>query len=283
MATKTWYLNQRTYGTTNYLFLDPNESDVPSGINRSDSGWEQGRNSAGDTAWMDNGNEVRQSEFVQSTTAPDFSSFNVDTPTGISSEFHNIIAAVNPTITGTSGIGIPRTAVMFTVPFNAIVEGESQWTLTLDVAANSRAWPGSAQGRLILEAYKIYMTDTSGLSVFPTQLGFSETGSDYQVSDTVTGLSTNVNNKQTVTLNYTPTGVDPNSGWRLGYWETYLGTKTEATSRSGFLALALGWEVVTQIGGGGANNRCDVNILYGTGTNSKLVSAPFRKKVYAAT
>lgn len=283
MATKTWYLNQRTYASTNYLFLDPNESDVPSGINRSDSGWNSGRNNAGNTAWMDNSTEVARGDFSSSTTSPDFSAGNVDTPTGISSEFHNIVANVNPTLTGTSGIGIPRTAVMFTVPFNAVVEGGSQWTLTLDVAANSRAWPGSGQGRLILEAYKIYMTDTSGLTVSPTQIELSETGLNYQVSSTVTGLSTNVNSKQTLTLNYTPTGVAPNSGWRLGYWETYIGRKTESTSRSGFLALALGWEIVTSISGGGGNNRCDVNILYGTGTNSKLVSAPFRKKVYAAT
>lgn len=275
MATKTWYINEITYDGTDYLFLDPDESNVPVGINRSSTGWEPGRKGVGDAAWMDNGDEVNDGDFASVVGDPDFTSSNIDEPASTPTEFANIAGSV--------GLAVPRTAVIFTVPFNAIIEGGNAWTLTLDVAANSRAWPGSGEGRLILRAYKISFELSGGTAVANTTEIELDGVTGFTTGTTVTGLSTNLDNKQTTTVTYTPTGVDPNSGWRYGYWETYVGRRTETSSRSGYLALALGWEVVTAIGGSGANNRCDVNILYGTGTNSKLVSAPFRKKVYAAT
>lgn len=271
MATKTWYLNARNLGSgTQFLFFDSDLSDVPSGTNLSETAWRVGRNSSGNYAEMEQGTEISENNF--STTLPTTPSTGVriETPTAPDDTFQN-------TYNTTGEIIIPQSYIAFAFPYNAVFTNGGTWTLTLDVIADRRSWQGGA-GRLIAKFYKMVFNGNNN-SFLATQLEDSSNGTNWINGSTVSNLTTSA--AQTCTINFTPSGIPP-AGGGTGFWQIFNGDRTISTaSASGYMAIALVWEITTGNSGAGRNRNCDAIITYGTNTSSQLVSPSFRRKIYA--
>ena len=264
MATKTWYIDSKGFGgATTYTFLTGDISQIASGSNYTNSGWNVGRTGAGNYALLDNGSEVSRN------------SFSSGTPASSTSTFSETNSTFNNTTNDTATTIIPQSGITFAFPYNAVFD-TGDWTLTLDLQAQSRQWQGGG-GRPIAKFWKSYFNSNGTWT--QTQIQDLNAGSGWILGSTVSNLSSSASTTSTITLS--PDAINPNSGWREPYTRTYLGDKTEASSRSGYLTVELAWEITTAIGGGGANNNCDVKIMFGTNTESKLVSPNFRRKIYA--
>ena len=266
MATKTWYLDSKNFGgSTTYVFFTGDESQISTGVNLTNTGWNVGTNNDNTYALLENGNEVSRNTF---------SSLEPAGPTAATLGETN--STFNNTYNNTTTTIVLENHITLAFPYNAVFENGEPWTLNLDVLADNRSWTGSAQGRLKAQFYKTVFSSAGTAST--TQLEDSTNGTNWINSNTITNLTTTA--EQTCTINFTPSGIPP-AGGGTGFWQIFNGDKTISTaSSSGYMSIALMWEVVNGMTGG-RNNSCDAMLVTGTNTNSTLVSPPFRKKIYA--
>jgi len=258
MATKTWYLDSKNFGgSTTYAFLTGDLSQIAAGVNHTNTGWNIGTTGSGNYALMSNGSEVSRGTFSSGTPSSSTST-NIET----NSTFNNTYNDTETTIVPVSGISL-------VFPYNAVFD-DGNWTLDLDVRAESRSWSGGS-GRIIGKMW--YSVFNSNGTWTQTQVVSVGVGTGWVNGTTISNLTTST--AQTCSIDFDPGGVLPET-------ITLAANKSSSTAGKnscGYLTFELAWEIITAIGGGGRNNSCDVTLQTGTGTNSALTSPTFRKKI----
>jgi len=256
MATKTWYLDSKNFGgSTTYAFFTGDLSQISSGVNHTNTGWNMGRNGAGNYALMDNGNEVSRNNFSSGTPSSSTST-NIES----NSTFNNTYNDTATTIVPVSGISLA-------FPYNAQFDTGS-WSLNLDVRADNRSWQNGA-GRIIGKMW--YSVFNSNGTWTQSQISTSENGTGWVNGSTISNLTTST--EQTCSMTLTPTSA-----------LTLAANKSSSSAGSnqcGYLTFELAWEITTAIAGRSVNNNCDAMLQTGTNTSSELISPAFRKKIYA--
>jgi len=258
MATKTWYLDSKSFGgSTTYAFFTGDLSQISSGVNHTNTGWNMGRNGAGNYALMDNGNEVSRNNFSSGTPSSSTST-NIES----NSTFNNTYNDTATTIVPVSGISL-------VFPYNAVFD-DGNWLLDLDVRAETRSWPAGA-GRIIGKMW--YSVFNSNGTWTQTQVINVGVGTGWVNGSTISNLTTST--AQTCSIVFDPGGVVPET-------ITLAANKSSSTAGKnscGYLTFELAWEITTAIGGRTIYNSCDAMLQTGTGTSSTLTSPTFRKKI----
>lgn len=252
MATKTWYLDSKSFGgSTTYAFLTGDLSQIASGVNHTNTGWNMGRVASGNYALMDNGSEVNRTNFSSGTPSSSTSTY-IETNSTFSNAYNDTATTI-----------IPVSGISLVFPYNAQFDTGS-WSLDLDVRAESRFWTGG-EGRIIAKMW--YSVFNSNGTWTQSQISTSESGTGWVNGSTITNLQTST--AQTCSMTFTPTSA-----------LTLAANKSSSSAGSnqcGYLTFELAWEITTQIGG--RSNNCDATLQTGTSTNSVLTSPAFRKKI----
>lgn len=272
--TKRWYLNSVNLGgATTYLFWDEDFDNVPSGSNYSNSGWNVGRNNAGNYARLDNGSEVSRNSFSGSlpTAGADDSVFNENSASIEGNAYDD---------DGTNTV-VAQRYITTRKPFHATY-WDYDWdvdispfqygsvTVSLDVQADSRA--NGQDGRIQFHLYKSFFTyngGTSSLSKILLDSTSTPIGTYLGVGSTVTNLTTTTS--QTSSGGY---------GINASAYDT-AGTRVNSNLGYGYLMTEIVWEITGAGGGGGAGNNNDVILMYGQSTSSYMEITRTSKRIHA--
>lgn len=265
MATRTWYLNEVNFGgATNRSMWTRDVSDLTSGANYSDTGWNVGRTNTDNYALLVNGDEVSRNDF-SSTVPSSLASTSVDTFTS-QSTYGNCFDDNTVTLIHQSSIAI---AFPYNVQFDS-----GTFTFNFVVQAQSRA-AGQA-GKVSLKLWKGYFDYNagSGQEFVQTQIPHYVGNSVVSgfIDGTTTGsITTSATQTSTVTINpFNSSNIQP---------LIIEGNRTTGTN--GYLVAEVYWHITSSVGGGGGNNSCDVMLMHGT-SGSNFTSPNFRKRAFLA-
>jgi hypothetical protein len=268
MATRTWYLNEVNFGgANNHVFWDRDLSSIPSGINYTSTGWNVGRTSASNFALLENGSEVSRNTF--SSTEPAATSSGTDT---------NVTTFTSQTVYGNcyddnSVTLVPLKSIALLFPYNVVFE-PGDFTFDFVVQANSRA--SGQGGRVAVQLFRGFFEYASGTGsnydrTLITKYSGSSATLTWAVGTTVTNLTTTTAQTSSITYDAAPL-LNPSSIELSG---------GKAAAGTAYLGCDVYWEITNSVGGSGANNSCDVLLMYGT-SGTKFTSPNFRKRAFLA-
>lgn len=253
MATKTWYLDSKNFGgNTTYLAWSGDTTQVGTAEAYSNSGWNVGRNAAGNFAPLENGSEVSRNAFQSGTPVLNTSSVFVETGT---STFSNCFDDATKML-------VPQGGIALSFPYNAIIPAGT-WTMSIPVQAQNRA--NGQDGRMVSSLFRGFFRSSDNSMPF-TQLSALATSVS---SSVVTNLTTTVSQSCVTNFNVAQ--------------DVQIGGNEVSTSNAyfGYIIVFTGWLITGAGGGGGAGNQNDVIIRYGT--NATLTTPEFKKRAYHTT